>query len=88
MRVALQQHRNQIDRIDAHLLRLLNRRARLALQVGRLKKRRGLRVFDSTREQAILRRMSRANHGPLPAQAVRAIYQQILRAIRRLEQSA
>ena len=80
--------RRQIDQVDTQILRLLNRRAKLGLQVGRLKKRQSRRVFDPTREQAILRRVSRASHGPLSAPAVRAIYQQILRAIRRLEQSA
>ena len=80
--------RQQIDRLDTQILRLLNRRAAVGLRVGRLKKRQGRRVFDPAREQAILRRMSRANHGPLSAPAVRAIYQQILRQIRRLEQSA
>jgi chorismate mutase/prephenate dehydratase len=71
--------------VDAHLLTLLNHRAALGLRVGRLKKRHGLRLFDPTREHAILQRMTRANGGPLSAQAVRAIYRAILVQIRRLE---
>lgn len=83
----LQVLRKRIDRLDAQLLRLLNTRAALALRVGLLKKRQGRRLFDPKREQAVLRRVTGADRGPLSAQAVRAIYREILRQIRRLEQS-
>ena len=84
----LQGLRNQIDRLDSQLLRLLNRRASLALRVGTLKKRQGRRRFDPQREQEILDRLMWINPGPLAAPAVRLIYREILRQIRRLEQSA
>lgn len=86
--MTLQQLRRRIDRLDRGMLRLLNRRASLALRAGRLKKRHGRRLFDPRRERVILRQMLAANHGPLPAQAVRAIYREILRQVRRLERSA
>jgi chorismate mutase/prephenate dehydratase len=38
--------REEIDRIDAELLRLLNRRALLALEIGELKARAGLPLKD------------------------------------------
>ena len=85
--MTLQQLRKQIDRIDRRLLPLFNRRARLAIRVGRLKKRQGTRLFDPTRERTILLRMAHANRGPLSDEAVRAIYREILTQIRRLEQS-
>ena len=85
--MTLQDLRKRIDQLDTRLLKLLNKRARLAVRVGLLKKRVGQRLFDPKREQTILRRVTGANHGPLPAQAVHAIYREILRQIRRLEQS-
>ena len=85
--MTLEALRRQIDRVDAQLLRMLNQRARLALQVGSLKKRQGRRLFDPQREHTILRQVTRANRGPLSAQAVRALYREILRQIRHLEQS-
>ena len=84
----LQQLRKRIDQVDRRLLRLLNQRAGLALRVGRLKKRHGRSLFDPRRERAILRQLTAANRGPLPAPAVRAIYREILKQVRRLEQSA
>lgn len=86
--MTLQQLRQRIDRLDAQLLRLLNTRAGLAIRVGSLKRRQGRQLFDPAREAAILRRMTTANSGPLSAQAVRAIYRQILTQSRRLELSA
>ena len=86
--MTLEQLRQHIDRLDAQVLRLLNRRAAVGRQVGRLKKRNGLRLFDATREQAILRRLAALNGGPLPAAAIRAIYREILRQVRNLERSA
>ena len=80
--------RKQIDRLDVRLLQLVNQRAALVIRVGSLKKRHGRRLFDPTRERAVLRRLTRTNRGPLSVQAVRAIYREIFRQARRLEQSA
>ena len=77
--------RRQIDRLDERLLRLLNQRARLALEIGRIKKRRKWPVFDAYREAFVLRRLTRANRGPLSARAVHHILQAILSECRRRE---
>ncbi len=85
--VTLEQLRKHIDLVDRRLLGLLSQRARLAVQVGRLKKRQGKRLFDPTRERAILRQLTHHNHGPLPPHAIQAIFREILRQARRLERS-
>jgi chorismate mutase / prephenate dehydratase len=83
--VTLEQLRKKIDRIDRQLLQLLNRRASLALQIGRWKRRKDRPIFDGNRENAVLRRTIRSNGGPLSAPAVRAIFREILRTSRRLQ---
>ena len=77
--------RRRIDLIDRQLLRLLNRRALLALEIGRFKKRRRWPVFDARREAAVLRHVTRANRGPLSARAVQRVFEAILRECRRRE---
>ena len=77
--------RKQIDRVDLQLLRLLNQRAALALRVGRIKNRKKWPVFDPAREASVLRHIERKNRGPLPAAAVRRIFQAILTQCRRRE---
>jgi chorismate mutase len=48
---ALLRRRRAIDALDAELLRLLNQRARLASEVGRIKRSCGLPIYDGRRER-------------------------------------
>ena len=77
--------RRRIDGLDIALLRLINQRARLALEIGRIKKRRKWPVFDGRREAFVLRHVTRANRGPLSTRAVRHVFQAILCECRRRE---
>ena len=79
--------RRQIDQLDARLLRLLNKRARFALEIGRIKDRRKWPIFDAKREAVVLRHVARANRGPLSSNAVRRIFQAILNECRRRERT-
>ncbi|HSE26224.1 MAG TPA: chorismate mutase [Pyrinomonadaceae bacterium] len=77
--------RNEIDEIDAELLRLLNMRARLALKVGALKKQAQLPLCDPVRERSVLLRLSELNAGPLDDRAINKVFRRIIRESRRLE---
>ena len=79
--------RQRIDRLDGTLLRLVNQRAALALLIGRIKTRRKWPVFDAQREAFVLRRVMRANRGPLSDRAVARIFHAILGECRRRERS-
>jgi chorismate mutase-like protein len=70
--------RRKIDAIDTALLQLVNLRAELAVEVGKLKKEEGLSVRNPEREQQILSRMKSLNPGPLPDDAVTRIFRLIL----------
>jgi chorismate mutase/prephenate dehydratase len=83
--MGLAEWRDRIDDIDRQLLGLLNQRAALALEVGQAKRETGAPVLVPEREQAILDRLFRLNEGPLPAEAVRAIWREIFSAARGLE---
>jgi chorismate mutase len=48
--------RDTIDLIDQNILLLLSERQGLVRQIGLLKKKRGTRVFDKSREKEILRK--------------------------------
>ncbi|TMA46724.1 MAG: prephenate dehydratase [Deltaproteobacteria bacterium] len=78
--------RQQIDRVDDQLLRLLNRRARFALEIARQKARTNSGVYAPGREKGVIARLARANPGPLPERLVRAIFREIISASRSLEQ--
>ncbi|MFN4217980.1 MAG: chorismate mutase [Candidatus Bipolaricaulia bacterium] len=83
----LEQWRQQIDRIDERLVELLNERARLALQIGREKRARGLPIQNPEREAQILQRLCALNRGPLSEHAIRRVFAQILEESRRLQET-
>ena len=77
--------RGRIDDIDAHVLQLLSQRAGLALEVGKNKAKTSTNYFAPDRERQIFDRLTALNNGPLPHEAVRAIYREIISASRALE---
>ncbi|HXG19370.1 MAG TPA: prephenate dehydratase [Methylomirabilota bacterium] len=78
--------REQIDRIDAQVLNLLNRRARLAMRIGQLKNQERASVYAPGRERQVLARLMELNPGPLSNEAIRAIYREVISASRALEE--
>lgn len=78
--------RSQIDDLDVQIVKLLNRRARLGLGAGHAKVRNGQPVADSEREREVLVRVAMANDGPLPQDALLALYRQLIETIKRLEE--
>ena len=79
--------RRQIDRLDEKMLKLVSKRARLALKIGRIKKRKKWPVYDPKRETFVLRGVRQANSGPLSDAAVSKIFHAILAQCRRRERS-
>src|SRR6266481_2403658 len=77
--------RSRINSLDDEILHLLNRRGQAALQIGELKRQQDLPYFVPERESQILERLVALNGGPLTADAVRAIWREILSASLALE---
>lgn len=77
--------RNQIDALDARLVKLLSARAKLAQRVGRIK--RGVDIYRPEREAQILRRVAQLNQGPLSARALQRVFTEVMSACRALEDS-
>jgi len=78
--------RSRINDLDNQILHLLNQRAEAALQIGDLKRRQEAPSYVPEREAAIVRRLAELNGGPMPAEAVRAIWREILSSCRALEE--
>lgn len=82
----LEELRDSIDAIDDKLLELLNSRAELAVQVGKYKSGNPSEFYVPSREKQIYTRLLRENPGPIPDEAVRAIFREIISACLNLEQ--
>lgn len=81
--------REQIDAIDEQILGLLNRRAQVALDVGKVKQAfdAGGPVLKPEREAGIVRRLQADNRGPFPSDAIASVWSQIISACRGLERA-
>ena len=77
--------RKRIDQLDAELVRLLSERARVSLRVGELKAGDGAPVYAPDREARVFENLARRNEGPLPEQALRHIWTEILSSSRALQ---
>jgi chorismate mutase/prephenate dehydratase len=77
--------REQIDSIDAQILDLLNRRARVAQEVGHVKAETNAPVFRPEREAQILHGIAQRNPGPLASADLQTVFREIMSACRALE---
>jgi chorismate mutase / prephenate dehydratase len=84
----LEETRKLIDEIDTEILELLNRRAEMSLQIGRIKMQAGLPIEDPDREALILRRLVRESEGSIDDKALLRIYRQVLAESRRLQKES
>jgi chorismate mutase len=78
--------RERMDAIDDELLRLFNERAKLALEIGRVKKDLGLPIYVPSREEQIITRVQQGNPGPLSPTSISRLYQQLIQESRTLEE--
>ena len=78
--------RNDIDRVDEVLVRLLNERARVACEIGRLKKAQGIELYQPEREKQVLAHVRGvATEGPLGPEAIARLFERIIDEARTLE---
>jgi chorismate mutase-like protein len=78
--------RDDIDRVDEVLVRLLNERARVACEIGRMKKALGLQVYQPEREKQVLAHVRAiAAEGPLGPDAIARLFERIIDEARGLE---
>lgn len=84
---ALKAVREDIDRIDGELVRLLNERARCALEVARIKHRAGADgdLYRAEREAQVLRRARQLNPGPLGDDEIARLLREVMSSCLALE---
>jgi chorismate mutase-like protein len=80
--------RAAIDVLDGQLLQLLNMRAKLACELGKVKREAGMKIVDPEREQQVLARVCQRNDGPLDHDAITRIYASIIQEARRVQAGA
>ncbi|HEX8172200.1 MAG TPA: chorismate mutase [Thermoanaerobaculia bacterium] len=80
--------REAIDRVDEVLVKLLNQRAKYAVQIGEIKGTLSLPIYSPEREKEVLRHVECASMGPLEGDAVRRLFERIIDESRRVERES
>jgi len=77
--------REAIDRVDDVLVKLLNQRAKYAIEIGEIKGVLSLPIYAPEREKQVLQHVEQASEGPLEEAAVRRLFERIIDESRRAE---
>jgi len=82
----LDELRKKIDELDLKILKLLNKRTEVVLEVGKTKEDKHIKVHSPERERAVFERLKKKNPGPFPDEPLRLIYEEIMSASLSLQQ--
>src|SRR5262249_52013485 len=77
--------RDEIDRLDEQLVKLLNARSQCAIELGRIKRELGLAIYSPDREREVIAHVTGLNPGPLDKTAIRRLFERIIDESRRIE---
>lgn len=72
--------RQRIDQLDEQIIRLLNDRANVVLDIGKAKQGQQQATYAPDRERHVLEHIRAVNQGPTPDKAMEAIYREIMSA--------
>ncbi|MDD3520738.1 MAG: chorismate mutase [Actinomycetota bacterium] len=78
-------YRDEINKIDKAIVDYLNERAKIVLEIKRLKKKNNLPLYDAKREEELLDNIAQYNKGPLYNDNIIQIFESILRNVQILE---
>ncbi len=76
--MSIEKHRKAIDKIDAEIVKRLNDRTRHVLEIGKAKIANGEEIYAPHRESDLLRRLKKANAGPITDDSLSAIYREVM----------
>ena len=76
--MSLEELRKRIDELDHQLVQLLNERARVVVEIGKLKNKVGKAVYSPDREKEVFAKIAEANKGPLPDKCLVAIWRELM----------
>ncbi|KGX89399.1 3-deoxy-7-phosphoheptulonate synthase [Pontibacillus halophilus JSM 076056 = DSM 19796] len=82
----LDQLRLELDEINQELLTLINKRAKVAQQIGQTKQQQGMNRYDPVRERQMLDQIKNLNDGPFEQSTIEHIFKEIFKASLELQE--
>lgn len=80
--------RDEIDRLDEAIVRLLDQRTRRACEIGRLKRQVAAPIYEPGREAVVIAHVKAVNSslaGPLSDEAIERLYERVIDEARRIQ---
>jgi chorismate mutase / prephenate dehydratase len=77
--------REKMKEKDKEIVQLLNERAQVSIQIGKVKGEGGMQVYDPSQEAKVHGYLQELNSGPLPQKALTTIFREIISASRDLQ---
>jgi len=77
--------RDQIDALDVKILRLLNERTRIVEEIGRIKQKLDLPIYEPKREDQVYNNVASNNDGPLSTEALHRVFERIIDEMRNIQ---
>lgn len=79
--------RQKIDAINLQILELLNQRASIASEIGKIQTALGSQIYDPQREGDMLTALEMANNGPFSNETIKALFKEIFKATLAMEET-
>jgi len=77
--------RRQIDALDLRILALLNERTSIVHEIGRIKHRLSLPIYEPKREDQVFENVTSHNAGPLSSEALKRVFERIIDEMRTIQ---
>ena len=74
-----------IDDVDRRILELLNERTRIVEEIGQVKQKLTLPIYEPKREEQVYQNITSHNGGPLPNDAVKRVFERIIDEMRSIQ---
>ncbi len=77
--------RVRIDAVDLKILALLNERTGIVEEIGRIKQRLTMPIYEPKREDQVFHNVTSNNRGPLSGEAVKRVFERIIDEMRTVQ---
>jgi chorismate mutase/prephenate dehydratase len=76
--MSLDELRKKIDELDEQIVALLNQRANVVVEIGKIKQQSNTPIYVPDREKIVLDKVRSLNKGPLPDRCLEAVYRELM----------
>ena len=85
-KTSLKDLRERLQKKDREIVKLLNERTQLSIEVGKVKNSQNSEIYDPSQENKVYDYIREINEGPLPEKALKDIFREIISSSRALQE--